>query len=422
MRRRAFSFLTVLALAGCGGSGGSSSSSTSSANESYAIGVKSLGSALDSGTNRATNLQSAQKAFDNAFSRNPNDPRIAMGYALSTTALDATTLATAVEGKSATARLSLLGGTGTRLAAKGTSLAALLPMLAARPRTRIEGAALLSLASDLHKIVDRLPDSRVDALEANPLVLTYGGTPGVTIKVGAVEGYALRSAAKAALGLVDGTLAYTLDPGTYDPNGLFLTQFSAQVAAGTDIAPAAYLPTGSFGTPTAAAGTLLADLATEWTGTANDGETALARLGTRNGTGWLTDLVPLSDDEKASITLSLDELKAALAGPTSVPISLPNGTTTSLTVDLSAPLAHPPADLRAFYPTLRPIPAPPAGTTPTTTLTPVAGSVADPTLGGLVPGGLPTPLLYGRSLTVDTTTTQGTVATWAFPLSGLSGL
>ena len=90
-------------------------------------------------------------------------------------------------------------------------------------------------------------------------------------------------------------------------------------------------------------------------------------------------------------------------------------------MDLAAPLASPPADLRAFYPSLRPIPAPPMGTTPTTILTPVPGSVADPTLGGLVPGGLPAPLLDDRTLSVDTTTTQGAVAAWAFPLSAIAG-
>ena len=219
---------------------------------------------------------------------------------------------------------------------------------------------------------------------------------------------------------VDGALAYHTDPGDYDSSALFFTKFALQVGEGAPIAPADYLPAGSFGTPNANAGTLLADLRTEWTGTADDGSTALTRLNSRTGTGWLTDLSPLSSDEKTTISSSLDQIKAALAGPTSVPLTLPGGTTISLTVDLTAPLANPPADVRAFYPSLRSIPVPPTPITPTTILTPVSGSVADPTLGGLVPGGLPSTLLYGRNLDVDTTTTQGEVAAWASPLSGLT--
>lgn len=422
MRRRTSSLLLALsvALAGCGGSGHGGSST--SAADSYDQGVKSLGAAFGSSTGRSSNLSSAQKAFDASFTRNSNDPRAAMGYAISTAALDATTLGSSLEDKAATKRLTLLSGTGLRLGAKSTNLAALLPLLATQPRTRADGTGLATVEADLHRIVDRLTDARIDALEANPLVLTYGsGTDAVTIKIGSVEGYALRSAAKAALGLIDGALAYNLDPGSYDSNALFLTQFATQVAAGADIAPSAYLPGGSFGTPTSNTGTQFADLSVEWTGAATDGQTAFTDLGKRTGTGWATDLEPLTDDEKASIASGLALLKAALAGPTSVPITLPDGTATTLTVNLAAPLANPPADVRAFFPTLRPIPAPPAGSTPTTTLSPVAGSVVDPTLGGLVPGGLPTPLLYGRTLTVDTATTQGEVATWAFPLSALAG-
>ena len=159
MRRRTFSFLAVLALAGCGGSGHHDSSSSGSAS-SFDSGVTSLSSALASSTNRTANLQSAQKSFDAAFSRNPNDARTAMGYALSTAALDATAFSDAVGGKSLPARLSLPGGIGTRLGLKsGTSLAALLPVLVAQPGTRADSATLTALVSDLHKIVDRLTDT-----------------------------------------------------------------------------------------------------------------------------------------------------------------------------------------------------------------------------------------------------------------------
>ena len=419
MRRRTFSLLAALALAGCGGShhGGSSPS----ASQSYASGVKSLGSAFTGSGDRTASLKSAQSAFDRAYAKNPSDPRNAMGYALSTAALDATALSDALTSKSTARRLSAFGGLGARLGAKGTNLAALLPALAARPASRADGDALASLQADLRKIVDRLTTARVDALETNPVILSTDEEDGVAVKIGTVEGYALRSAAEAALGLVDGALAYHTDEGSYDPDAAFLTRFATQAAAGTAITPAQYLPGGDYGTPTAQAGTLLADLKVEWTGTADDGATALARLDARTGTGWLTDLSPLSDDDKASLSSSLALLKASLAGPTSVPVVLPDGTATTLTVNLAAVLASPPADVRAFYPTIRPVPTPPSPDNTTTLLNLVSGSVADPTIGGLVPGGLPTPILYGRTLNVDADTTQGEVATWASPLSALSG-
>ena len=399
MQRRALPLLAALLIAGCGGSG-HHGSSTSSSGTTLQSGVASLNQALTSDGDRTESLQRAQKAFDAAYAKSPDDPRVALGYGLSTVALAADALGASLDVRAAK-RPGLLGGLGQRLGVQNHAT------LAPVRRSRAEGGDdLADLRAQLGTVLARLTAAKADALEADPLTLAYGGDGGIQVNLGAVEAYALRSAVEAALGRIDLALAYGLATDE-DLGASFATAYAAQIAAGAVLAPADYLPGGEYGKRQPGYAALLAETAAALDGTADDGNAALARLAARTGTGYLSDLVPLTGDQKAEIKAKLDLLKASLNGGASVPLGDSGAT---VTLDLRAFLSNAPADLRAFYPSLTPS---------ATALTPVAGSVADPTYGGLVPGGVPAPALYGRTIPFDEGTTRQEVLDGAFPLSSL---
>lgn len=385
-------FALALVLAGCGGRS-SHHSSSSSSTATLKGGVSNLNAALTSDTNRTESLRSAQRAFDAAYLKNPGDPRLALGYGVSTAALAADALGETILAR-ATPRKSLLGGFGSRLG------------VGSRARLLSKGQSLSDLNDlrvQLQTVVARLTPARIDALEANPLALSYGDG-GVQVSLGTVEGYALRSAVEAALGEIDFKLAYGLAT-SEDLDASFATTYAAPIAAGTVLAPADYLPGGEFGKRQPGAAALLAEASTVLNGTADDGNAALARLATRTPAGWVTDLFAVDAAQKASIKTDLDTLKATLNGGSTYTVS-----GASVAVNLGAFLANGSADLRAFYPSL----APSSGM-----LTPVAGSVADPTYGGLVPSGVPSDALYGGTISFDAATTRQEVNDAALPLSSL---
>ena len=395
----------ALLLAGCGGSSSNHSSGVSPV-QSIRSGASDLGKLFsDDGTTRETSLRAAQKSFDAAYAKSPNDPRAAMGYGVSTAALAVGDLLPAFGASSRAAspkdsadaimlrRLFLGNGVGASLGSKGGT------SFGVRAASRAEGAMLADQEASLRKIVARLTDARIEALESNPLTLPLAGGSGLVVKLGTVEGYALRSAVQGALGATDAMLAYGAEE--TDGDAKFVARFMSPIADGSTIAPASYLPGGAWGKLAADGAARLARVKVEGNAVADDGRLALGRLANRPAGGWLTDLVTVTAAQKTEAMTGFDLLKRALGAGT--PVSLMDGV--SVNVTLGAFLDYPPADLRAAYPSLQASGG---------VLRPVAGSVADPTFGGLVAGGVPAPALYGRELGFDADTTLGEVREWAF--------
>ena len=404
MERRTLSSLSLvtLLLAGCGGGSSSGHGSEVSSAASIETGEASLSNLFAGGEQvRESSLRSAQKAFDAAFVRTPNDPRAAMGYGVSAAALVAADLIPALGASSRGAspddsasvatlrRLFLARGVGASLGLRGRTALV----------SRAQGASLADGEATLRTVVARLTDARIEALEANPLILPLAGDSGLVVKLGTVEGYALRSAVRAALGATDASLAYGSDETDGDVS--FASRFETEIAAGAPIPPSAYLPGGNWGTLAADGADRLARARAEGLGTADDGSLALDRLAARSGTGWLTALVPITATQKTDLASGFDLLKRALGDGASLPLA--DGV--SATVTLGAFLENPPRDLRALYPSLRASGG---------VLRPVEGSLADPTFGGLVPGGVPAVAVYGRTLAFDERTTLREVREWAF--------
>ena len=327
-----------------------------------------------------------------------------MGYGVSTAALAVGNLLPAFGASSRAAspkdsaaattlrRLSVGKGVGAMLGLKGGVA------LGARSTSRAEGAMLADQEASLRKVVARLTDARIEALDANPLTLPLAGDSGLIVKLGTVEGYALRSAVQGALGATDAMLAY----GTKETDGTakLADRFASQIVAGSTLAPAAYLPGDGWGKLADDGAARLGRAKIEGNAVADDGRLALDRLANRPAGGWLTDLVTITAVQKTDARKGFDLLKSALGSGASVPLT--DGV--SVNVTLGAFLVNPPADLRVFYPSL---------VASGGVLRPVEGSVADPSFGGLVAGGVPAKALYGRELGFDGETSLGDVRRWA---------
>lgn len=439
--------LVVPIVSGCGGNDDNQNYNPGG-NGTVETGTASLNKAFTGSGDRKTNLSDATKAFDDAYRRNNSDSRAALGYAVASSAGSAQTILDLFNQDARSRgtakdtglvkmfrRLTPLNSFTATLGTKdGVSLDTLLPFFATASKSRAYPTSptpaqlrltLATVSTSLGNVSARLTDANLNALEANPLVVSYmDGTTTKSVKLGSVEGYALRSALKTIRGFVEGALAYDFDGGTYDPSAAFEARFRTQLRANGTLTAATYLPGGNFGTLTATGGTRLKTFGSQWVSAADDGKVAIVKYRARTGTGWLTnesDEAPSATDLTNAETY-LNTFKSYLTSAQIVPLTDDEGNQVNLTLNLPAWLdGTPPASLRGYFPSLR---SEYLSDVESSILHPVPGSIADPTFGGLISntGGVPAPALYGREYTLENgdTTGQGVVALWAlaFPVRG----
>ena len=436
-------FLSLVALAslvGCGGDGSNGGSGGGATTLETA--TTSLNQALAATT--ASSLAKATSDFDKAYKKTPGG-RAALGYAIAASANAAQSALTLFDisarahagarskRRTAKAKSALVAGLkrirpltalvesvgGSRLTLDSflpaTSLAVRSRAYPNDPTPAQVRGKLIGVADALEAVEARLSDANLDSLEATPLSVVYKNSDdqSKTVKLGSVEGYGLRSAVKAIHGVVDAALAYDFDTGGFDSNQDFFAKFETKIRANGEIAAAEYLPGGGFGKLTSGGGARLKALGTLWIGTADDGKTAIVKYRARQlaspNTGWLTDLADQapSESDLVKAETDLNTFKTGLTASVPVSFSVHNpdtgeDETTTLSVRPAAYLdGDPPADIRAFFPALK---ATYADGDEFFLLTPVAGSIVDPTFGGLVDNsaGVPAPVLYDRELSGDT--------------------
>ncbi len=163
------------------------------------------------------------------------------------------------------------------------------------------------------------------------------------------------------------TLAYDFNYGSFDFSQTIESRFGAQLANGTPLAPANYLPPAPFGLLTNE-GRAQMQAAQGYLSQGADVANAAANTlqARQNQTGHLIDSTGVNFTEvRAGIAL----FKNALTQPVTL------GNDPAITVNLSAWFTNPPADLRSILPTYS-TNASGAFTTPS--------SYPDPTLGGLL--------------------------------------
>jgi hypothetical protein len=249
-----------------------------------------------------------------------------------------------------------------------------------------------------------LTDANIQGLESNPLVIPVSNTENV--KIGAAEGYQLRAALSSLVGILDGLLAYNLDPTSFDFGEDFGTTFASDLGTGTPITPSLYLPPSPFMSLNSGGAADMAGFGAEWISAGTDANSALSVLVTRmanNSTGWVTDVTEganYTSGNVATAQAGVASFVAALNGtPVSATITNDEGVSASVQVNLKAFYSNPPANLQAFFPSFT-FALDQNGTS--FDLTPVSGSIVDPTFGGLVVSpGVPSNVLYNRKVVIN---------------------
>lgn len=444
--KRTYGFLAAVAAVvaiGCGGGGSSGNNGgTSGADVEAQInaGRTSLSTVLvDGGSSNevSQHLNAAVNSFNAAANAAPNNPRAAVGYAIARAGATAQNLVTTFG-----VEMDADFRTGTPVENVASSLNVVNPNLNLGYWTRpfeLKNVLPLMLAPDsraypnnpthaqvvqaittaeaqLETAVVRLTDARINALESDPLQLQYRENGTVkTVKIGTVEGYALRAALKAAQGFMDAALAYNLDPGNFHFDNPFLATFNTQLATSGGVGPETYLPGNGFLALANGGAARLQAFGTKWVGAADDATATIQKYRTRTGTGWVTDSLNVSATQINSAESAIGQFKSFLTSQQAVPVRNGNGVTGTLTINIPAWTdGTPPADLKAFFPNLRGVPDDMGDTL----IWPIEGSIEDRTYGGLFPvgGGVSEALLYDRDyfLVNEDPTSNAVIAFWAF--------
>lgn len=422
--------LTTVSLVGCGG-GGSGTNGGGGIGSDPSVGIAAgsvdLGTVIsNNGSSSSTALSDAVQQFSNSYAIKPSG-KAAVGYVAALGAIDASAMATLV-------------GTSTPFLAKtagamvlwklSPQTSGLVPSLKkptdALPFSFLTGVAkaaqtrstsptparviaeLKTVEADLVKMKAVMTDANIQGLESDPLVISYTANGTVTsIKVGTAEGYALRAAIEALQGSIDVLLAYNLDYGTTDFNANFGTTYGGTLASQGFLTSAGYLPAAPFLNLNTDGAARLQAWGTTWISAANDATSAVTTLQARTSTGWAFNLANYNASDLPTALGDISQFKAAITAPIpNVSVTNNSGVSATLTIDLTAWMGGtPPATLRAFFPTIQ------AGQSAAVSA-PLAGSIADTTYGGLIPGGVPSDVLYNR--VIETDLSVGTVDAEAF--------
>lgn len=420
MKRKAILFLGLGLLIGCGGGGGgqsvTSDQCTSDSSKPYiASGVSNLNDVISNkSSDTLVSLSTSATNFKKAYSVCPSGTS-ATGYVLAQAAYDGQTLTNLIgntsRSRSSTgnefltalfAKSSLWAGGKFGMLPLPTSLGEVIPsaVLAnassrAYPQDPTPAqmiAQIRTIDQDLTALQNYLTNSNIEALESNPLVLTYVDSDQATksLKVGRAEGYALRSGVELLKGATDLLLAYNLDSGTtWSLNADFLTTYGAKLQVGV-LKSSDYLPAAPCLSLNSDGATRLKEVGTIWLSASDDAQKAIDALSARTTTGWLANLTNYTSTDLSVASGYVNEFHtflSGLSGPITVPINGQNEV-----IRFSAFTGgNPPSSLRIFFPSLEFVPG------STTSLQPVQGSYPDNTFGGLVPTGLPDAVMYSRS-------------------------
>jgi hypothetical protein len=236
----------------------------------------------------------------------------------------------------------------------------------------------------INQVLAGLTTANIQALETTPFTFQYLDSQGTThtILFGSAEAYALRGVAEAVAALVDMTLSYNFDPGSFDFNAQ--TVFSGTTLTATS---SAFLPPSPFGTLNSNGASLMADSLSKLQASLTDESTALTVSGERTSTtGWLAALL-IGTQSVSQMQTDLATAQSTLSGtPLPVTFASSNGSV-GLNLNVAAWFNSPPSDLKAFFSTLN---------SDGFEITVQSGSISDPTFDGLFSPAVPSSVLYSN--------------------------
>lgn len=424
----------ALGIVGCGGGGSNENGGNNNANveAQIAAGQTALGTVYVDGAT----FDAALTSFDAAVTAAPDNPRAALGFAISRAGATSRSLeatfgvdpdadfneGTPVENTAASLDIvnpNLNLGFWARPFDLNEMLPVLLPMDTLDYPTvdlsPLQAAEALTVAEvQLASAIEKLTNARLDALDANPLQVQIRENGTVkTVKIGTAEGYAMRSVLKAARGFCNAAIAYNFDTGNFHLDNPFLATFNTQLYTSGGVGPGTYLPLNGFLTLSTTGAARMQTYGTSWIGGADDALVATQKVRARATTGWLTDSMNLTGANLDAVDTTIGQLKSIMTSPQSIPVTNSKGVTGNVTINIPAWTdGTPPADLEAFFPNLRGVP----DDFGNTLIWPIADSIEDPTFEGLFPGGVSNALLYDRDFMLpdEDPTTNETIALWAF--------
>lgn len=390
-------FLPVLV--SCGGSGGGGNGDVSATIDKATTALNEAISYSQQNQDPSSSLSKSVQLFESAYNSNSSDPRGALGYAIAEAGVIGYAGAQefgGTESEAAYRRLIVWKGATTLGVGKAqTTVKSLVPMFQSYSplaTTSITYAQVKSFIVDqvepnLKTIISRLTDSRIKALDSNPLVLTYtdGGST-ASYKVGTAEAYAIRAAAQGVLALADGALAYNLEPGSFNFSAYFEETFRTRLQANgtitaSELVPSEFLSLNSDGN------SRLTDLKTRANAILTDTRAGVQTIQSRTTTGFILDSSNLGDTDLSEVLSGLDTASGYINGTGPIQITLPSGDTVTVTLNLPALTdGDAPTSWVAYVPSI-------SSTYDATyqlySIATVPGSVTDKTIGGLFPNGLP---------------------------------
>jgi hypothetical protein len=369
-------------------------------------------------------LTSVEGNFQTAYNSSPTNPSAATGFAITEAALVgeqyANEYGAVIPGLSSNARVSEakkaeVAAQSSRFSALGQTL-----VLWKLPQLLQQGAVPHLKASDFLPVTALdLPAKSADASTVSPAqvqtdltnfdadlakvetALSVGiNSPGftytipspsstnTTYKIGTVELQLLETFVEVVRSTINLSLIYSADDSNY-PNGSALasTVFATQLAnPGSTISPTAYLPGAPFLTIESDGTQRGQNVISELNNAVGNGVAAVDGYEARNNSGYLLGAVILPNTSQLNNGVTeVKQYQQYLTSPQNVVVNI-NGDTNTQSVAIGAFLSNPPSNLYFLWPTLT------TGVDPNDSVDDVytasASAYADPTFGGLFPGGL----------------------------------
>lgn len=439
--------LVASILSGCGGGGGGSAT-TGGGTDGGGSGGNQLDAALNDlnalirQTSPSTaDLTALRNRFSTLASANPTNVAAQTGLALTSSAVAARRLTDLWADFYPEADLlglpSPLVNSALRLRLSQTTNGNLAPINAPVPDDLVVGVLPFLGLTGRYSVDDPAPWEVVEVLDAaisdaevaraalaslgtdpNGLAI-YDVTPDIgedpesaTALFAVAERQALRSHLELFQSLATILVAYEFDLGSFDPNRRAKQVYNSAFQDESPLAPADYLPGNPFLTLTTGGASQLSAAGELWRSSALEGLAALATYRNRSGGDYVIASGTLSPGLVQSAEESYARFRDLGEGPVEVPDLQLGNEIVTINLDLSVLFTNPPADLKAFFPTL----APSAPDEFDTFLGINPDIVPDLTWGGIFPDGLPATVLVDRSELVDDGWDVGDVLIWAWNL------
>ncbi|BDI33611.1 hypothetical protein CCAX7_56620 [Capsulimonas corticalis] len=410
----------ALILTGCGGGGGGSDSGSNPNGPTPAKQIQQGQSDINSivrnssSSNTQTVLQDAVTNFNLARKSLPSNNDAQAGFAISQAALAAIQFSKTLGVTSFALKANAAGPQSrlTRMAQASNALAIWnfpaflsgsdkLPLPTASdliPHVMVPHdsltpvqiqASLVSLDTSL-----AAAESALSGPLANPSYVYIIADPShtdsstATVKVGNAELRTLAALIAVLRSVTNVTTAYSADEGTFN--------FGADVhtlspfTLNSTVSPTTFLPGGTFAKLNTDGKTRMATVKTELQATITDAVTAVQSIKTRDNTGYLLNPGTLvTTQQLTNFQTQAQSYQPYLTGVQSVTLNTTNNGVITLKINLNAWFTNPPADLKAFLPTMKVTQS--SGGNATLVTTPLP----DHTFGGLLPAGVPSNTFNG---------------------------